>query len=99
MTGAAPLADGRPLKIARVDAIPVDLPLHTPINLGGRLKLNVAEVVVVRIEAEDGTVGWGESASGPFLTGDLIDGMVAAIRGFIAPVLIGRDAGHLDEML
>jgi L-alanine-DL-glutamate epimerase-like enolase superfamily enzyme len=87
------------LTIARVEAIPVDLPLHTPINLGGRLKLNVAEVVIVRIETADGTVGWGESASGPFLTGDLIDGMTAAIRSFLAPALIGRDASQLDDVL
>lgn len=95
----SPLAEGRPLTIARVEAIPVDLPLHTPINLGGRLKLNVAEAVIVRIEAADGTIGWGESASGPFLTGDLIDGMIAAIRSFIGPALIGRDAHQLDDVL
>jgi L-alanine-DL-glutamate epimerase-like enolase superfamily enzyme len=88
-----------PLTIARVEAIPVDLPLHTPINLGGRLKLNIAEAVIVRIEAADGTVGWGESASGPFLTGDLIDGMTAAIRSFIGTALIGRDASQLDDVL
>jgi muconate cycloisomerase len=96
---ALQLAEGRPLIIALVEAIPVDLPLHTPINLGGRLKLNVAEVVIVRIEAADGTIGWGESASGPFLTGDLIDGMAAAIRSFIGPALTGRDARQLDDVL
>jgi L-alanine-DL-glutamate epimerase-like enolase superfamily enzyme len=92
-------AEGRALTIAKVDAIPVDLPLHTPINLGGRLKLSVAEVVIVRIETADGTVGWGECASGPLMTGDLIDGMVVAIRQFIAPALIGHDAQPLDDAL
>ena len=88
-----------PHAIARVEAIPVDLPLKSPINLGGRLKLAVAEIVVVRIETSGGQVGWGESASGPFLTGDLIAGMTAALRDFIAPALIGRDASRLDEAL
>ncbi len=96
---AAHLADAPPAALARIEAIPVDLPLHTPINLGGRLKLNVAEIVVVRIETADGTIGWGESASGPFLTGDLIPGMVAAIQGFIAPALMGRDSrAHAENL-
>lgn len=96
---AARLADHRPIVLAALEAIPVDLPLKTPINLGGRLKLDAAEIVVVRIEAADGTVGWGECASGPFMTGDLIGGMVAAINDFIAPALCGRDARDLAGML
>lgn len=94
---AARLAEHRPIVVARVEAIPVDLPLGAPINLGGRLKLATAEIVVVRIEAADGTTGWGECASGPLMTGDLIDGMLAAIRDFIAPVLIRRDLRPFDE--
>ena len=96
---AARLADHRPIVIARIDAIPIDLPLRVPINLGGRLKLNTAEIVVVRIEAAGGAVGWGECASGPMMTGDLVAGMVAAIRDFIAPALIGCDVRHLKEAL
>jgi len=96
---AARLADHRPIELATIEAIPVDLPLLTPINLSGRLKLNTAEIVVVRIAARDGTIGWGECASGPFLTGDLIGGMVAAIDNFIAPALLGRDLRDLPDTL
>ena len=46
----------------------------------------------MRIEAADGTVGWGEAASAPTMTGDTLGGLVAAVRDHLAPVLIGEDA-------
>jgi muconate cycloisomerase len=46
----------------------------------------------VRIEAKDGTVGWGEAASAPNMTGDTLGGLVAAVRDHLAPLLVGEDA-------
>jgi muconate cycloisomerase len=51
-----------------------------------------AQNVIVRIEAKDGTVGWGEAASAPTMTGDTLGGLVAAVRDHLAPLLIGEDA-------
>ena len=48
--------------------------------------------ILVRIEAEDGTVGWGEAASAPTMTGDTLAGLTAAVRDHLAPLLIGEDA-------
>ena len=48
--------------------------------------------ILVRIEAADGTVGWGEAASAPTMTGDTLGGLVAAVRDHLAPLLIGEDA-------
>ena len=39
-----------------------------------------AENLLVRIEAADGTVGWGEAASAPTMTGDTQGGLIAAVR-------------------
>jgi muconate cycloisomerase len=50
-----------------------------------------AENLLVRIEAADGTVGWGEAASAPTMTGDTLGSLVAAVR-YLAPRLIDRDA-------
>lgn len=88
----------KPVIIAAIEAIPVDLPLVAPINLGGRLKLDTAEAVIVRVTAKDGTVGWGEAAAAPNLSGELAEGMVAAIQRLIAPTLIGGDAGKPEEI-
>jgi L-alanine-DL-glutamate epimerase-like enolase superfamily enzyme len=84
--------DTKPVILGHIEAIPVDLPLHAPINLGGRLKLTVAEHVVTRVETRDGLVGWGCSAAAPNLSGELSADMTETIRGALAPRIIGRDA-------
>ena len=80
-----------PLPIRRVDAIPVALPLKSPMKMSG-ITVATAENVLVRIEAADGRVGWGEAASAPTMTGDTLGGLVAAVRDHLAPMLIGQDA-------
>jgi muconate cycloisomerase len=48
--------------------------------------------ILVRIEAADGTAGWGEAASAPTMTGDTLGGLVAAVRDHLGPLLLGEDA-------
>src|SRR5437868_12470866 len=85
-------AERAPLIIRRVNAIPVALPLKTPMKMAG-VTITTAENLLVRIEAADGTVGWGEAASAPTMTGDTLGGLVSAVRDHLAPLLIGKDAG------
>jgi muconate cycloisomerase len=80
-----------PQIIRRVDAIPVALPLKKPMAMAG-VTISRAFNILVRIEAADGTVGWGEAASAPTMTGDTLDGLVAAVRDHLGPRLIGEDA-------
>src|SRR5882757_47162 len=68
-----------PLTVRRVDAIPVALPLKSPMKMAG-ITITEAENLLVRIEAADGTVGWGEAPSAPTMTGDTLGGLVAAAR-------------------
>ena len=58
---------------------PVALPLKKPVKMSG-VAIAHAENLLVRIEAADGTVGWGEAASAPTMTGDTQGGLVAAVR-------------------
>ncbi len=81
----------RPLLIRRVDVIPVALPLKKPVRMAFETVAH-ARNVLVRVEAADGTVGWGEAASAPTMTGDTLDGLVAAVRDHLAPLLVGKDA-------
>jgi len=80
-----------PLIVRRVDAIPVALPLKRPMKMAG-VTIAHAYNLIVRIEADDGTVGWGEGASAPTMTGDTLGGLTAAVRDHLAPLLIGADA-------
>ena len=91
LSGTASRRDDAPLIIRRVDAIPVALPLKAPMKMAGVTIIN-AENLIVRIEAADGTIGWGEAASAPTMTGDTQGGLVAAVRDHLAPFLIGKDA-------
>ena len=80
-----------PLIIRRVDVIPVALPLKKAVAMAGTT-VSRALNILVRIEAADGTVGWGEAASAPTMTGDTLGGLVAAVRDHLAPLLVGEDA-------
>ena len=80
-----------PLTIARVDAIPVALPLRKPVVMSGE-RIERSQSLLVRIEAANGLVGWGEASAAPLMTGDLLPGMTAAINDHLAPLVRGRDA-------
>ena len=73
-----------------VKAIRVALPLAKPMLMAGT-RIETAENVLVRIEAADDTVGWGEATSAPTMTGDLAESLVAAVR-HLTPLLIEQDA-------
>src|ERR1700754_2159757 len=90
-------SDRAPLIIRRVDAIPVALPLKAPMQMSG-ITIATAENLLVRIEATDGTVGWGEAASAPTMTGDTLGGLTAAVRDHLAPLLVGQDARAWPEL-
>jgi len=79
-----------PVLIRRVDVIPVALPLRKPMRMSG-VTIAHAENILVRIEAADGSVGWGEAASAPTMTGDTLGGLVCAVRDHLAPHLVGED--------
>lgn len=83
--------DHAPLVIRRIDAIPVALPLKTPMKMSAET-ITAAQNLLVRIETSDGTVGWGEAASAPTMTGDTQGGMVTAVRCHLAPMLVGQNA-------
>src|SRR5258705_4709764 len=86
-----------PLIIRRVDAVPVALPLKAPMTMSG-VTIATAENLLVRIEAKSGAVGWGEAASAPTMTGDTLGGLVAALRGHPAPLLIRQDTPARTEL-
>jgi muconate cycloisomerase len=81
----------RPLIVRRIDAIPVALPLKSPMKMAG-VTITKAENLLVRVESTDGDIGWGEAPSAPTMTGDTLGGLVAAVRDHLAPLLIGKEA-------
>ena len=87
-----------PLIVRRIDAIPVALPLKAPMKMAG-VTITKAENLIVRVEAADGTVGWGEAPSAPTMTGDTQGGLVAAVRDHLAPLLAGQAMPSIGRAL
>ena len=85
-------SEAAPLLIRRVDAIPVSVPLTHPALMGGGQRFDESETLIVRIEAANGVVGWGEASAAPTMTGDTLPGMVAAVERHLAALLIGANA-------
>ncbi|MGE5525452.1 MAG: mandelate racemase/muconate lactonizing enzyme family protein [Rhodospirillaceae bacterium] len=79
------------LRVARVEPIAVSLPMVKPVKMSFE-EVRRAENLLVRVETEDGTVGWGEAASAPTMTGETVTGMAAAVS-YLAPLLRGANAG------
>jgi len=78
------------IKITKIEAIAVSLPMKKPVQMAGETVAQ-AENVFVRVESDAGAVGWGEAAAAPTMTGETIAGMMAAIE-LMRPKLIGRAA-------
>jgi muconate cycloisomerase len=57
-----------------------------------------ADNVLVRIESDDGVVGWGEAASAPTMTGETVLSMMAAIS-HLMPALLRRPADDIAGAL
>ena len=78
------------MKIKRVEPIAVTIPMKKPVFMAG-VEIRTADNVLVRIEADNGTIGWGEAASAPTMTGETVESMMAAVA-YLAPAVEGRPA-------
>ncbi len=91
------LAGTAPLTIKRVDAIPIAIPLKKPVIMAG-VRLEVSYNLLVRVEAVNGLVGWGEASVAPTMTGDTLPGMVAAVNEHLTPLVKGENALKRAEL-
>jgi L-alanine-DL-glutamate epimerase-like enolase superfamily enzyme len=85
------------VKIRRIEAIAVSLPMKKPVVMAGE-EVKVADKVLVRIETDTGIVGWGEAASAPTMTGETVESMTAAIA-YLKPVVECRPAQDMAGIM
>lgn len=85
------------MKIKKIEPIAVNLPLIKPVRMSFE-EVRSARNALVRLETDDGVVGWGEAASAPTMTGETVEGMVAAVR-YLAPLLEGMPAGDIAAVM
>src|SRR3954452_14659654 len=88
-TSTWPEPGGMPVRIARVEAVPLDARLKTPFRFGNVVRTPSANVLV-RIVDDDGLVGYGEACPVPQLTAETQESVVALIEQRITPELVGE---------
>ena len=77
------------MRITRITIIAVRLPLTEPFVISYGIFPDVP-TVLVRLETDEGLVGWGEGTPDAFVTGETFGGVAETLRE-IAPALLGRD--------
>ena len=84
-----------PLLIKRVDAFGLNLPLNKIVLMAG-VELSCVENLLIRIEAENGLVGWGEASSAPSHGGASLKDMLASFHQEMHDFLIGKNILELS---
>ena len=83
------------MKIARIDTIPLAIPHEhggPPPAWGGQA-WEALNILLVRVETEDGAIGWGEAFSY-----NCMPAVRAVVDATVAPILIGRDATDIASL-
>jgi L-alanine-DL-glutamate epimerase-like enolase superfamily enzyme len=86
----AAFASEERVRIKTIEPIAVSLPMKKPVKMAGET-VTRADNILVRIDADDGAIGWGEAAAAPTMTGETVASMMAAVT-HMAPGLLNRPA-------
>ena len=85
------------MRIRTIEPIAVSLPMLKPVIMAGE-EVRRADNVLVRIEDDNGLVGWGEAASAPVMTGETLESIVSAVH-YLDPALRGRELADIAGAL
>jgi L-alanine-DL-glutamate epimerase-like enolase superfamily enzyme len=86
------------MKITRVECVPYKIPYHHPI-VAASGTLTSAEHVLIRIHTSEGAVGISEAVARPFVYGESQTSIVAAVREWFEPLLVGSDPFAVEDLL
>ncbi len=85
------------MRIKKIEAIGISIPMIQPVKMSFE-EVRAANNALVRLETTEGVVGWGEAGSAPSMTGETVQGMVAAVR-HLAPRLEGIDGDDIAAVM
>lgn len=86
------------MKIVEIRLSMLRVPLRTPFRTALR-EVDSVEDIVVTIHTDDSHIGYGEAPPTAAITGETHASIVAAIRGTIAPQLIGENIVDLNRIV
>jgi len=85
------------MKITDVSIGYIGIPLITPFKTALRTVDRIHDLIV-RVTLDDGAVGYGEAPPTAVITGETPESIEAAIRGYLAPTVMGMDAEDRDAV-
>jgi muconate cycloisomerase len=87
------------VKIADLRVVRADIPVRRP-HAMSFTTLRAVNFAFVRLETDDGLVGWGEAAclGGPTWSEESAESVAATIERYIAPWLVGQDASGIESL-
>lgn len=86
------------MRIARVDVIPLRLPLRRVLTLPRGASRSLEEgkrLLLVRAVTTDGEIGWGEASPSRRWSAETIESALTSLERYLMPVTIGRDPRDL----
>ncbi|MGZ8202729.1 MAG: mandelate racemase/muconate lactonizing enzyme family protein [Burkholderiales bacterium] len=85
------------MKIRRIEPITVDIPLTKPVRMAFE-EIHSTANLLVRLETTEGVVGWGDAPAAPTMTGETVEGMMAAVR-HLAPHIEGASMEGVGALM
>ncbi|MFP6869776.1 MAG: mandelate racemase/muconate lactonizing enzyme family protein [Nitrospinota bacterium] len=85
------------MKIERIEAFPVSIPLNHTYKDANRIETHSRDVVV-KISASGGAVGWGAGSPRTFPTGETQASAIKVLEEILLPLLGGKDPFELEAI-
>jgi muconate cycloisomerase len=86
-----------PTSIRHANAFALKIPLVKPMLMAG-VHITHAETLIVRLETNEGIVGWGENTAAPTHGGQTLEEMLQAFNHGMRESLIGCDSQNLSAI-
>ena len=87
------------MKITRIDAIPVQIPINPQRAIrGGRGAHTTSPFLIVKIQTDEGIVGLGEVSCTPLWSGEDQTTAAHLIKSYLAPAMIGKDPSQIERL-
>jgi len=93
------------MKIRDLSVMAVEIPITQPVKMANAT-IRKADILLIRIDTDEGLYGLGECAVAPYFTGETKGGIRYALENLARPILIGQDpfrveylASRLDAVL
>jgi muconate cycloisomerase len=94
------MEDANPLKITRIETVPVSIPYKGKFRTSREVRPKKADYVLLKMYADDGIIGIGESDTGPqFGNGETQSSVIQAIDDCLAPAVVGEDPFNIELIL